>query len=304
MCNSTFCAQEVCCSTACAGLCSSCALAGSVGSCAAVPAGQDPLNQCEDQGVATCGTDGSCNGSGACRRYAAGTVCVPQSCSGSVRTPNATCNSSGMCVTPATQPCAPYGCTGGACRTTCATTTDCSGAPFVCLGTTCTNATNITVRLKGDMAASLTWKTAAYQIVNNGTMAIPLSDLTIRYWYTYDSTPIVAQAAACNYAHTPPGNCTNVIWSAASGTPPVGPWVAVTPAKTNADFYYQVGFATAAGNLNPGATAEFQVQWHKNDWTSYTQANDYSFNNQTAFTATTNITVYRAGVLVYGTEPP
>jgi hypothetical protein len=46
------------------------------------------------------------------------------------------------------------------------------------------------------------------------------------------------------------------------------------------------------------------VQWHKNDWTNYTQANDYSFNNATAFTTTMNVTVYRVGVLVYGNEPP
>lgn len=147
------------------------------------------------------------------------------------------------------------------------------------------------------MAASVTWKTAAYQIINNGTQAIPMSDLTVRYWYTYDTTPIVAQASACNYTQTPPGNCNNVVWS-------TGPWVQVMPAKTNADFYYQIGFTAAAGNLNPGATAEVQVQWHKNDWTNYTQANDYSFNNATAFTTTMNVTVYRVGVLVYGNEPP
>ena len=46
---------------------------GIAGTCSSVPSGQDPLNQCADQGVAMCGTDGSCNGSGACRRYAAGT---------------------------------------------------------------------------------------------------------------------------------------------------------------------------------------------------------------------------------------
>ena len=102
-CNSNFCAQGVCCSTACSGTCASCALTGSLGACSSVPAGQDPLNQCADQGVATCGTDGSCNGSGACRRYAAGTVCVAGDLhAASTLTPNATCNASGTCVTPAT----------------------------------------------------------------------------------------------------------------------------------------------------------------------------------------------------------
>ena len=31
---------------------------------------QDPLNQCADQGASSCGTDGFCDGSGGCRRYA------------------------------------------------------------------------------------------------------------------------------------------------------------------------------------------------------------------------------------------
>ena len=50
------------------------------GTCTSVPAGQDPLNQCTDQGVAMCGNDGTCNGSGVCRRYASGVTCVAASC--------------------------------------------------------------------------------------------------------------------------------------------------------------------------------------------------------------------------------
>jgi hypothetical protein len=80
-------------------------------------------------------------------------------------------------------------------------------------------------------------------------------------------------------------------------------WIAVSPAKTNADFYYLIGFAAAAGNLNAGATAEFQLGWHKNDWSNFTQTNDYSYNGAAGFTTTTNVTVYRVGAPVYGTEP-
>ena len=76
-----------------------------------------------------------------------------------------------------------------------------------------------------------------------------------------------------------------------------------SPAQTNADFYFQIGFAAAAGNLNAGATVEFGLGWHKNDWTNFTQSNDYSYNAATAFTTTTKVTVYRVGALVYGTEP-
>ena len=294
MCNSGNCAQGVCCSTACAGTCVSCALSGSAGTCASVPAGQDPLNQCTDQTAMTCGTDGSCDGNGACRKYAAGTVCVAASCTGSTLTPNATCNSSNTCVTPATVSCVPYACGTGACKTSCSTNTDCSGAPYVCVGSTCSSATNITVNLKGDPTATQ-WIWSNIQIKNNGTTAIPMSDLTVRYWYTYDTTPIVAQADQCSYTFSPPVSCTNVTRTWVTG---------ITPAKTMADAYYQIGFAAAAGNLNAGATAEFGLGFHKNDWSNFTQSSDYSYNAATNFTATTKVTVYRVGVLVYGTEPP
>ena len=55
-CNSGLCEQGVCCAAACTGICRSCALAGTLGTCTSVPAGADPLNQCADQGAASCGT--------------------------------------------------------------------------------------------------------------------------------------------------------------------------------------------------------------------------------------------------------
>ena len=56
--------------------------------------------------------------------------------------------------------------------------------------------------------------------------------------------------------------------------------------------------------MNAGATAELQVEFHKNDFTNYTPTNDYSFGaSASSFTTTTKITVYRVGTLVYGTEP-
>jgi Cellulose binding domain len=294
MCNSGFCAHGVCCSTACnTGICSSCALPGSLGVCSSVPAGQDPLNQCTDNGAASCGTDGSCNGSGGCRNYGAGTQCAAATCTGSTLTSARTCNGTGTCQPATTSSCMAYACGTGACRTTCTTNADCSGAPYVCVGTTCSSATNITVRLFGS-ASNPDWIYTTLQITNNGTTAIPLSDLTLRYWYSYDTTPIVAEADMCTYTHTPPAQCNNIIRT----------WVAVSPAKTNADRYYQIGFTAAAGNLNQGATAEFGLGWHKNDWSDFTQTNDYSYNAVTSFTTTTRVTAYRVGVLVYGTEPP
>ena len=80
-CNSLICAQGVCCSSDCKGTCESCALPGAAGTCTAVPAGDDPLDQCADGGRTGCGTDGTCDGKRACRLYVSGTVCQDPTCS-------------------------------------------------------------------------------------------------------------------------------------------------------------------------------------------------------------------------------
>jgi hypothetical protein len=114
------CAQGFCCDGPCGG-CKSCAL--TPGTCTVVPAGQDPNASCDDMGVATCGTDGACDGAGACRKYAAGSVCIAASCpaTGSIMNLGSTCDGSGACVanSPATLDCAPFLCDGTACWTSC-----------------------------------------------------------------------------------------------------------------------------------------------------------------------------------------
>jgi hypothetical protein len=152
-CVSGFCAQGVCCDEACAGTCRSCVLSGSLGRCANIAAGgADPGGRCVDQGAASCGTDGACDGSGACRVYAAGTACAGASCPGgsSSLTPVRTCDGKGVCKPPTTISCAPYVCNGiSACKAACTVDADCL-SPDICdtqtnlcgnkrrLGQTCT----------------------------------------------------------------------------------------------------------------------------------------------------------------------
>jgi len=263
-----------------------------MGTCSSVPSGQDPQDQCPVQDVATCGTDGSCNGSGACRRYAAGTVCVMATCATtSAVTPNATCSSGGTCVTPANLSCVPYACATGACKTTCAGNTDCGGAPYVCTGTTCGTATNVSVQLAmRELNATDQAVMPDFKLFNNGTTPIPLPEMTLRYWFTRDTA--IAQTAWVDFATIGAANITLSL-------------VAVSPAKTNADYYLQVGFATAAGSLGAGGnTGNIQARFSKNDFSTYNEANDYSYTASGAFMTTTKVTAYRLGVLVYGTEPP
>ena len=151
-CNSGSCAQGVCCNGTCTGNCRSCAIAGTAGTCVNVPSGQDPLNQCTDAGVATCGADGTCDGGGGCRLYAAGTTCVAATCTGSTVTPARTCNGTGTCQAATSSSCTPYVCGTGACRTTCTVDGDCV-APNICSGGVCTKRPNgATCTADGDCA--------------------------------------------------------------------------------------------------------------------------------------------------------
>jgi hypothetical protein len=135
-CASGFCEQGVCCATACGGICRSCALAGTTGTCTSVPSGQDPLNQCADQGGASCGTTGTCDGSGRCRLYPAGTGCAPIACSGGVESAARQCDGAGACKPATLRACAPFGCNGAMCATTCAADSDCMYG-YWCNGNTC-----------------------------------------------------------------------------------------------------------------------------------------------------------------------
>jgi len=125
--------------------------------------------------------------------------------------------------------------------------------------------------------------------VNSGSTPVDLSTVTVRYWYTEDSTQ--PQAWVCDFAQLGCANLTAV-------------FVTLPAARTNADTALQVGFR-AGVTLAPGATTgPIQDRFNRVDWTSYNQANDYSFNaGATSLADSTRVTVYVNGVLAWGTEP-
>ena len=138
-CVSGFCTEGVCCENACSGaasggLCKTCKATGTIaaGNCHDVPlGGSDPNSGCVKK--ADCTNDGTCNGNGACHPQVVGTVCGPESCTGTTHTFQATCNGSGTCQPPATSSCGDYVCssTSPNCLSGCTHDTDCTN------GTTC-----------------------------------------------------------------------------------------------------------------------------------------------------------------------
>jgi hypothetical protein len=102
-----FCADGVCCDSACTGTCQACDVAGKLGTCTTLAAGASPHaghGSCSPAGT-TCGS--SCDGSSPSCSYVPsnGQTCSSASCPGGNYKPAGTCNTGG-CNSPATQTCA------------------------------------------------------------------------------------------------------------------------------------------------------------------------------------------------------
>ena len=156
-------------------------------------------------------------------------------------TPNATCNASGTCVTPANISCAPYACGTGACKTTCADEHRLQRRALRLHGDDLRHRDE-RLRPARDARADATDRSG-----HAGLQAVQ---------QRHDADPAVgADAALLVHArHAPSAQTACVRLRHASGAAPTSRCrsSAVSPAKTNADYYLQVGFAAAAGSLAAG----------------------------------------------------
>jgi hypothetical protein len=184
-CVSGFCAQGACCTEACTGLCHSCGLKGSEGACTLVPAGMPPApaTACATTDAASCGTDGTCDGAGACRYFVAGTVCSPVSCSSAMLRSAATCDGNSHCKAPAVSTCGGYTCaTAATCKTACAADADCA-SPSVCDEGSCGGLLAQYFRQPNltDLAFTRTDPTIAFNWVVSPSPSIKVGSFSVRW---------------------------------------------------------------------------------------------------------------------------
>jgi Cellulose binding domain len=127
-------------------------------------------------------------------------------------------------------------------------------------------------------------------VFNNGTTAVSLANMTIRYWFTDPGGS--GDKATCYYAQD---GCATLTTK----------FVPIVPARAGADRYVEIGFASAA-ILAPGGhtgTISIGVQ-HVAGGPAYDQTNDYSYGeNQADFVAWPAVTAYVGGALSWGKEP-
>ena len=176
---------------------------------------------------------------------------MPGTCpTGPTRTPARLCNGAGACLASASTTC-PGGflcdIANAACKTTCTVATsaaDCL-APNVCTGTICGS-----IRLlysNGGVAGGTTQSPhPQFELINLGATAVPLSDLTIRYWYTADGA--ATQQAAVDFATN--GTNAQIQGTVTSLFAPV--------TRVGADTILQLGFTAASGTLRRKRGNEFR----------------------------------------------
>ncbi len=130
---------------------------------------------------------------------------------------------------------------------------------------------------------------AYFKITNTSSSSLNLSTIKLRYYYTTDGTG--TQTPNCDYS-TVAGANLNLVFSSLGTT------------YANADYYYEVGFSSGAGNLAPGAIAYVNTRITNPSWSNYNQANDFSFNPSAQDYTTWNyVTGYINGTLVWGIQP-
>ncbi len=127
---------------------------------------------------------------------------------------------------------------------------------------------------------------AQFRIVNATAAAVPLSQLTIRYWFTIDGARPLNHY--CDWAAIGCANVTARFADAGNGL-----------------HYLENGFRPAAGSIAANANSgEVQNRIAKDNWSNFTQTNDPSFDGtKTQFATWDKVTVYRNGTLVWGVEP-
>jgi hypothetical protein len=130
-------------------------------------------------------------------------------------------------------------------------------------------------------------------ITNNGTTSVPLSELTLRYYFNREGT--VDQNYITDYAQ----NTSN--WSGISGDVH-----GALNYGNGINSYVQISFGSGAGSLSAGASAYVEMRLHTSDWSNIIdETNDYSFHPDvpSAWVDWNKVTLYRNGALIWGLEP-
>ncbi|WP_261807985.1 glycoside hydrolase family 6 protein [Paenibacillus sp. N3.4] len=127
-----------------------------------------------------------------------------------------------------------------------------------------------------------------FNIMNNASTAVNLSDLRIRYYFTKDGTQAMNSW---------------IDWAQVGGTNIQITFVSAT--GINTDTYVELSFTSGAGSIPAGGqSGDIQLRMSKTDWSNFNQLNDYSFDgSKTSYANWDKVTLFQNGTLVWGIQP-
>ncbi len=172
----------------------------------------------------------------------------------------------------------------------CRTHADCASGN--CAGGTCAEGSKVFSRNDEPEAANVPTPAIlqAFLVRNDGPSALPVGELFLRYFFTYNA--VSEQRARCDESRA-------VEVTTCDGV--MTPLFEVTP-TVFVEGYVEVGLG-GDGTIEPAGTLEIPVAIEATDGGLYTQNDDYSFSPNAEFAQNRNVTLYRRGVLIWGDEP-
>ncbi|MEO6520032.1 MAG: cellulose binding domain-containing protein [Mucilaginibacter sp.] len=126
------------------------------------------------------------------------------------------------------------------------------------------------------------------KIVNADSVTVAYNQITMRYWFTAE-----------NYA----GMNTWMDYAQLGNSNVSMRYVALAQPCNGALGYMEYSFPLS-GNLSAGSnTGPIQSRFANQDWSNFNESDDYSYQNSTNYATNNHITLYRNGMLIWGTEP-
>jgi len=128
-----------------------------------------------------------------------------------------------------------------------------------------------------------------------GPSTVPLSELTVRYYFTNE---IVGEKIIdIGFSGLNPGfHDLKALETKQVGT--------VANPTFTADSFVEFGFAAGAGSIAPGQSVIIAWQYHGQNFPSLNQSNDYSFDpTKTSAVAWERVVLLRSGNVIWGTPP-
>ncbi|WPV02132.1 cellulose binding domain-containing protein [Mucilaginibacter sp. cycad4] len=126
------------------------------------------------------------------------------------------------------------------------------------------------------------------KIANADSVGVAYSELTMRYWFTAE-----------NYA----GINTWIDYAQLGNSNVKLKYVQLAQPRSGALGYIEYSFAVTGSLAANASTGEIQSRFANQDWSNLNEADDYSYENNTSYAANNHITLYRNGMLIWGTEP-